>query len=122
VVDLDTALSQQLLQIPVGQAVAQVPADRDRDHLGWEPEPSERRPIDLGVADTTTTHRHSLLPPTPSTGCTRSTQQSLRLLLVVLTVVMALVLAVLIVIRASRGCDPQPPAPGANPRSSVDCL
>ena len=44
VVDLDTALGQQLLHIAVKQAVAQVPADRHCDHLGWEPEPGERRP------------------------------------------------------------------------------
>jgi hypothetical protein len=35
VVDLDTALSEQLLDIAVGQAEAQVPADRDDDDLGW---------------------------------------------------------------------------------------
>jgi hypothetical protein len=46
VVDLDAPLGQQLLHVPIGQAVAQVPADRDRDHLGWEPEPIERRPVD----------------------------------------------------------------------------
>jgi hypothetical protein len=44
VVDLDAAFDQQFLDIPVGQAVAQVPADRDHDHLGREPEPGERRP------------------------------------------------------------------------------
>jgi hypothetical protein len=39
----DTALGQQLLDIPVGQPVPQVPADRDRDHLPQEPETSEDR-------------------------------------------------------------------------------
>jgi hypothetical protein len=33
VVDGDAPLGQQLLDIPVGQAVPQVPADRDRDYL-----------------------------------------------------------------------------------------
>jgi hypothetical protein len=42
VVDVDTTLGQQLLHVAVGRAVAQVPADRDRDHLRWEPESSER--------------------------------------------------------------------------------
>jgi hypothetical protein len=43
VIDGDTALGQQLPGIPVGQAVPQVPADRDRDHLPREPETSEDR-------------------------------------------------------------------------------
>jgi hypothetical protein len=34
VVDLDAAFDQQFLYISVGQVVAQVPADRDHDHLG----------------------------------------------------------------------------------------
>ena len=42
VVNLDTALSQEFLHIPVGQVVAQVPADRDDDHLRLETEPGER--------------------------------------------------------------------------------
>ena len=33
VVDLDAALGQQFLHVPIREAVAQVPADRDRDHL-----------------------------------------------------------------------------------------
>jgi hypothetical protein len=38
VIDFDAALGQQLLHIAVGQAVTQVPAHRDRDHLTgkWE--------------------------------------------------------------------------------------
>ena len=38
-VDLDTPLSQQLLEIPTGQSVPQVPPDGEKDDLGWEPEP-----------------------------------------------------------------------------------
>jgi Cytidylate kinase-like family len=34
-------VSEQLLDVAVGQAVPQVPADRDRDHLRREPEASE---------------------------------------------------------------------------------
>jgi hypothetical protein len=41
VIDGDAALGQQFLDVPVGQPVAQVPADRDRDHLPREPEASE---------------------------------------------------------------------------------
>jgi hypothetical protein len=41
VIDGDAALGQQLLNIPVRQAVPQVPADRDRDHLPRKPEASE---------------------------------------------------------------------------------
>ena len=33
----DAALSQQFLDIPVRQAIAQVPADRDRDYLPRKP-------------------------------------------------------------------------------------
>jgi hypothetical protein len=43
VVDLDTTLNQEFLDVAVGQVVAQVPAHRDDDRLGWEPEPDERR-------------------------------------------------------------------------------
>jgi hypothetical protein len=41
VIDGDAAPGQQLPGVPVGQSVAQVPADRDRDHLTREPEASE---------------------------------------------------------------------------------
>jgi len=37
----DAALGQQLLNVPVGQAVPQIPADRDHDHLPRKPEASE---------------------------------------------------------------------------------
>jgi hypothetical protein len=40
VVDLDAVLGQQLLDIAVGQPVAQVPAHRDRDHLSRERYPA----------------------------------------------------------------------------------
>jgi hypothetical protein len=41
VIDGDAALGQQFLNVPVRQPVAQVPADRYRDHLPREPEASE---------------------------------------------------------------------------------
>jgi hypothetical protein len=43
VVDLDPALGQQLLDVPVGQAEPQVPADRKGDDFGWETVPGEGR-------------------------------------------------------------------------------
>jgi hypothetical protein len=61
VVGLDTALGQQLLDIPVGQPVTQVPADRDRNHLRWEPEPGERRPLDVWTGGSRSTHPPSFL-------------------------------------------------------------
>jgi hypothetical protein len=47
VVDVDAPLGQQLLDVAIRKPVAQVPADRDRDHLGREPNrrtPNGRRP------------------------------------------------------------------------------
>jgi hypothetical protein len=41
VVDLDPALGQQLLDVSVGEAEAQVPADRQGDDLRREPVPGE---------------------------------------------------------------------------------
>jgi hypothetical protein len=38
VIDLDAALGEQLLDVTVGQAIAQIPADRDRDYLTREPD------------------------------------------------------------------------------------
>jgi hypothetical protein len=46
VIDLDTALSEQVLDIAVGQAEAQVPTDGDDDHVGWEAEAGEGGPRD----------------------------------------------------------------------------
>jgi hypothetical protein len=51
VVDLDAPLGQQLLDVPVGQPEAQVPADRQHDHLRREPKPGERRPRRAGNPD-----------------------------------------------------------------------
>jgi hypothetical protein len=43
VVDLDPALGQELLNIPVGEAEPQVPADRQGDDFGCETVPGEGR-------------------------------------------------------------------------------
>jgi Family of unknown function (DUF5999) len=42
VINLDAALGQQLLHVAIAEPVAQIPAHRDRDHLGREPERGER--------------------------------------------------------------------------------
>ena len=38
VVDLDAGCGEQLLDLAVGQAQAQLPADGQNDHVGWEAE------------------------------------------------------------------------------------
>jgi hypothetical protein len=52
-VDLDAALSEELLQITVRQSVAQVPAHGDQDDLWREPESGERRHGRLDGSDET---------------------------------------------------------------------
>jgi hypothetical protein len=49
VVDVDTALGQQLLDVPIGEPVAQVPAHRNRDDLSREPAPvgADERDLEL---------------------------------------------------------------------------
>jgi hypothetical protein len=42
VVHGDAALGEQFLDVPVGQAIAEVPADRDRNHLSRESEAGKR--------------------------------------------------------------------------------
>jgi len=41
VINLDAAFGQALLNVSIGEAVAQIPADVQQDHLRWEPEPNE---------------------------------------------------------------------------------
>jgi hypothetical protein len=41
VVDLDATLGQQLLDVPVGEAEAQLPADRYDNDIGWEQKPTK---------------------------------------------------------------------------------
>jgi hypothetical protein len=41
VVDFDAAFGQQLLDVAVGEAKAEVPAHRSDDHVGWEAEAGE---------------------------------------------------------------------------------
>jgi hypothetical protein len=42
-VDLDAALGEEFFDVAVGQAEAQLPADRNDDDIGWEAEAGERR-------------------------------------------------------------------------------
>lgn len=46
VVNLDAAFGEQLFDVAVPQAEAQVPTDGQDDHVGWEAEPSEGGPRD----------------------------------------------------------------------------
>ena len=61
VVDLETALGQQILYVSVGQAIMRIPAHRDRDHLRWKPEPGARRPVDVPTSSSRSRHPLSLL-------------------------------------------------------------
>src|SRR5215217_8210107 len=46
--------------------IAQVSADRDRDHLRWEPEPGKRRPLDVRTDSSRSTHLANV--PAAQTG------------------------------------------------------
>jgi hypothetical protein len=48
VIDLDATLTEELLDVAVGEPVPEVPAHRQDDDLGREPEPGERRTRDFG--------------------------------------------------------------------------
>ena len=50
VIDVHSSLREQLLDIPVGQAVPQVPTNRHRDHLPREPEPANAETEDEVMA------------------------------------------------------------------------
>jgi hypothetical protein len=43
IVDLDTTLDQEFLDVAIRQAVAQVPPHRQHDDVGWEAEAGEGR-------------------------------------------------------------------------------
>jgi len=72
VVDLHAAFGQQLLDVAVRQAVTQVPAHRQHDHIGREAEASERRPGDSGAAGTASSHGGSLPAPDSITSSCNS--------------------------------------------------
>jgi hypothetical protein len=82
VIDLDAALGQQLLHVPIGQPVPEIPADRHRDHLGRKPEPGKRRPVSLGTSGSNSAHRpqHPQQGPAATTRVRPMQQSSLVLL------------------------------------------
>ncbi len=65
VVDLDAALGEQLLDVAVRQTEAQIPADRQDDHVGWEAEAGEGRPRN-GSRARASSHASSVATRAPS--------------------------------------------------------
>jgi hypothetical protein len=59
VINFDTTLGQQLLDISIGQPVTQVPPHRNHDHIRREPETGEARPRHW-YSGGMTTHQPSL--------------------------------------------------------------
>lgn len=80
-------LGQRLLDVPIGQAVAEVPADRDRDHLrrNRNPANADRSTCDIGLsAIRTFTVRASRKLDLPSgtvvkVGLSKSAEQAVEL-------------------------------------------
>ena len=71
VVNLDAALGEEFFKIAVRQSVAEVPAHRQQDHVGREPEARKRQR--LRVATSTRSHPGTLRPaPDPPTQQRRS--------------------------------------------------
>jgi hypothetical protein len=68
VIHFDAALGQQLLDVAVGQAEAQVPAHRKDDHVGRKTETSEGRSCDSSGARAAGSHGDSL-------SCAQQVQQ-----------------------------------------------
>jgi hypothetical protein len=60
VVDLDTAFGEEFLDVAVGQTEAEVPADRQHDHIRWEAEAGECRPSDGSGSGAAGSHGDSL--------------------------------------------------------------
>ena len=62
-IDVDASLGEHLRQVGVGEAVAQIPAHRQGDHVGWEVIAGESGRAVCGaaaVASTTAVHLPSL--------------------------------------------------------------
>jgi hypothetical protein len=70
-VDLDAALGEEFLEVAVGQAESQIPADREHDHVGREAEAGEGRSPSRSRARAAGSHADSLAAP----GRSRRTQQ-----------------------------------------------
>src|SRR5665213_3517782 len=72
-VDLDSALREQLLEVPVCQPEAQIPPDRQQDHIRREPVARQSRSSDFDlVAVATGSHVDSLTPPSPTSQRNRA--------------------------------------------------
>jgi hypothetical protein len=74
VVDLDPALGQELFDVAVGEAEAQIPAHREDDDVGREAEPREGGVDDGHGAKAAGSHRDSL----PAQRRSQQLQQSPR--------------------------------------------
>jgi hypothetical protein len=62
-VDFDAAFGEQLLDVAVGEPEAQVPADRQDDHVWWEAEAGEGSVGNASRTRAASAHGQSL--PTP---------------------------------------------------------
>ena len=62
VIDLDTALGQELLHIAVGQPVSQVPTHRQQDHLRREPAANKRGAVHRWLLTLVIPHFDSFAP------------------------------------------------------------
>jgi hypothetical protein len=69
VVDLDTTLGEQLLDISVGQAKAQVSADGEHDDVTREAEAGKGRSRKRSLASAAAFHTGSLAASTRRRGC-----------------------------------------------------
>jgi hypothetical protein len=69
VVNLDTALAEQFLDVPLGEAKPEVPANCQHDHVGWEAKASEGRPWDTSRAKAADSHASSLMRALGQSQC-----------------------------------------------------
>ena len=74
VVDLDPAFGQQFLDVAVGQAETQLPADGEDDDIGWEAEAGNGGPRSGSTARAAGSHTSSLTartrsPPMQQSAC-----------------------------------------------------
>ena len=68
VVNGDTAFGQQFLDIPVGQPVPQVPADRERDHLRRNRKPANTEAVRCAITGPASSHPRSTNATVPATA------------------------------------------------------
>jgi hypothetical protein len=63
-VDLNAPFGEQFLDVAVGQAEAQIPANREHDDIGWEAEAGEGRPRSRSRARAAGSHASSVAAST----------------------------------------------------------